>query len=93
MPKQFLHDAVANHKDEVTVDKCASQTTIAKLPIYCHCDNIVIESPFLGDASQVEIILHPVYIVFEYRYTGNYYSLHYSHYNLRGPPSPAAFIV
>ena len=86
-PKLYLHNLIATHKDDIVAGNSSKQTTVAKLPVYCHCDNIVIESPFLPDDAKIEIQQAVAYTPFASCYIDNYNLPHQSYFELRGPPN------
>ena len=45
-PTVLLHNWFANHTDSVKKPDDKNQEQVAAKKFYCHCDNIVAESPF-----------------------------------------------
>lgn len=85
-PKLYLHNIIATHKDEIVADNGSKQTSVGKLPVYCHCVNLVIESPFLPTDSKAEVQKAVVYTPLVSSYCDSYSLPHYSYFKLRGPP-------
>ncbi len=55
MPKKTLHDLLANHQD-LTFNLNDAQTPILHASgFWCHCDNLVVEFPFLSDGLSIEV--------------------------------------
>ncbi len=54
-PKKTLHDFFANHKD-VPVRSSRSKTIqFSQSGFNCHCDDLVVESPFIGSLPSPEL--------------------------------------
>ncbi len=54
-PKQFLHDAIANHKDKLHIAAPGDEQQVNKAGFFCKCDNLVAESPFTDEVQQYSI--------------------------------------
>jgi hypothetical protein len=85
-PKILLHDLIADHKDRPigTIDSKTRQFDASGY--HCHCDDLVVESPFLDDCFSLHIkpIADPgsQYCVSDhlFHFTPRFY------FALRGPP-------
>jgi hypothetical protein len=85
-PKQFLHDAIANHKDKLHIPAPGDEQQVSKTGFFCKCDNLVAESPFTDEVQQYSIAAHrafaeqpPVVLYF-------FHSSPVFFFGLRGPP-------
>ncbi|MEO5685598.1 MAG: hypothetical protein ABIQ88_23325 [Chitinophagaceae bacterium] len=85
-PKKFLHDAIADHKDKITVAAAGGSSAVSHAGFICKCDNLVAESPFTNEAA-VFIFASPR--LFSVSQTIALYHFHSSpifFFELRGPP-------
>lgn len=55
-PKKQLHVLVANHQDTKPIRYLLAKevSQVHKTGIYCHCDQIIVESPFLCATARVD---------------------------------------
>ncbi len=88
-PRLTLHNIVANHKEGRT-DKIlhnSSQDQLSKTTINCLCDNLVAESPFVGDAINDSHTVLSLFHTHQVRLVSFHeFSAQFS-YSLRGPPA------
>jgi hypothetical protein len=87
-PKIMLHDLIADHKDGSYHANDTKTKLFDPSGFHCHCDNLVVESPFMDDGVSLGFIP----LTFHQRMI----SLSANHFHcsvqfnfaLRGPPSP-----
>ena len=86
-PKKTLHDFFANHRDMPS--KCTGDGGMAKITFagfHCHCEDLVVVSPFIETPLSVEMIAcTPGAIRYCMPGTG-YYQAPGLYDELRGPP-------
>lgn len=90
-PKEFLHSWFANHKDfqfagdylQHQKDNIPNVTTSF---FNCHCDNLVVESPYLNDVEENNLGIYSTHIISLHKPFASYFSIPHSHFYLRGPP-------
>ncbi len=46
-PKKYLHDLIADHSDYYGFVHSDSDATISKAGFNCHCDDLVVATPFM----------------------------------------------
>jgi len=85
-PKKFLHDAIANHKDKVTVVSPGGNPQVSHTGFICKCDNLVAESPFTNDVLYFDFAPVPVFSVQQTSALYHFYSSAVFFFKLRGPP-------
>jgi hypothetical protein len=88
-PKIFLHDLIADHKDVSYSGKITQGQSVTKEGIYCHFDHFVAESPFVQTINSSECLVLFSYSPLKEDYKSNFYTTHFTHSTLRGPPSKA----
>ncbi len=92
-PKQFLHDAIANHKDKLHISPSGDERQLSKTGFFCKCDNLVAESPFIDEMPHYCIAAPRPFAV---QASVDLYFFHSSpvfFVGLRGPPCYAALTV
>ena len=87
-PRQLLHDAFANHKDQVAhYAGGATGEELNPSVFFCKCDNLVAESPFTSDISYVSVTSPATivarHVIPSYAYA---YSSQSFFFKRRGPP-------
>lgn len=86
-PKIMLHDLVANHKDRPFTANDSNSKEFDVSGFHCHVDNLVVESPFLGECLAPALIprlVHkPVFSLTTHRF---HFTAHF-YFALRGPPA------
>ena len=86
MPKKTIHDLFAKHKDSTGLVRDSKVDQISWAGFHCNCENLVVESPFIGEQ------IYPAFISFPSsgpRYNDHLTTLccpHHNDLNLRGPP-------
>lgn len=88
-PKKILHDLIANHKDTISKFPSANGKSqhINKATIYCHCEDLVAESPFTDPSVLIEILKPVVFSDQPVLRIFNFHSQHQLFFELRGPPA------
>ena len=85
-PKQFLHDAIANHKDKLRIASTADEHQVSKTGFFCKCDNLVAESPFTDEVQQYSIVSPRAFAVQAPVALYFFHSSPVFFFGLRGPP-------
>lgn len=88
-PKKFLHDLVARHKDTRSKFSSGSHTGVERSIYNCHTEDLVVESPFIEEASPA---IPPAPAVVNETFTqltDRLYAFFPISVSLRGPPSIA----
>jgi hypothetical protein len=85
-PKKYLHDLVADHEDFYS---CYSgdETTVSTAGFNCHCDDLVVSTPFVKTVFESALSPAPVHKAFP---SSTYHFFFYSTSSAkdsRGPPS------
>jgi hypothetical protein len=86
MPKKTLHDWFANHRDiSFSPDDSQSPSYLVS-GYWCHCENLVVEFPFVSDYAAVEIAARLSFPVVHSSPSACFYAAHHFYSELRGPP-------
>lgn len=86
-PTIFFHNLFANHIDISTIVNNNKQKQLSKIHFYCHCNDIVAESPFL--ITPPTLVPTPE-SVFYFQHTEteiHFFSTNPTTLFLRGPPA------
>ena len=86
-PKILLHDLVADHKDSPRSHNNSKEQQFSKKGFNCNCDNLVVESPFLINYTEIDITTTQKFSEQQVEYTNDFHSLDYFYFELRGPPA------
>ena len=86
-PKKFLHDAIANHTDKITVVSPGDNPQLSNTGFICKCDNLVAESPFTNEILYFDFVPVPVFSVQQTLPLYHFYSSAVFFFELRGPPA------
>ncbi|MEO5591862.1 MAG: hypothetical protein ABIR15_23205 [Chitinophagaceae bacterium] len=85
-PKRFLHDAIANHTDKITVVFPGDNPQLSNTGFICKCDNLVAESPFTDEAPHFDFVPAQLFSVQQASALYYVYSSAVFFFELRGPP-------
>jgi hypothetical protein len=88
-PKKFLHNAIADHKDKVTVAGTGNNSRLSHAGFICKCDNLVAESPFTNEHTYFNFTPAPLFSVQKTIALYYFYSSAVFFFELRGPPANA----
>ena len=88
-PKKFLHDAIANHTDKITVVSPGGNPQLSNTGFICKCDNLVAESPFTDEAPHFDFVPLWFFSIQQSSALYHFYSSPVFFFELRGPPSQA----
>ena len=87
-PKKLLHDLVANHRDKQALSFADNSTSQINRAVFnCHCDNLVVESPFTDDYSPIIFINPAVFAQHKLLPVADFCSARHLLFGLRGPPA------
>jgi len=86
-PKKFLHDAIANHKDKITVLSPGGTLQLSHTGFICKCDNLVAESPFTNELLYFDFAAIRLFSVQPTIPLYHFYSSAVFFFELRGPPA------
>ena len=86
-PRQFLHDAIANHKDKVNFASAGNETQVSNSGFFCKCDSLVAESPFTHDEQQFDFVLPRFFAAQPLPVLYYFHSSPVFFFELRGPPT------
>jgi hypothetical protein len=87
-PKKYLHDLVADHTDYYSFH-ISTEASVGQAGFNCHCDDLVVSTPFIPTAFTTDIslpTLYNEYVVTSFRQFN--LSTQYTK-DLRGPPAIA----
>ncbi|MEJ7912714.1 MAG: hypothetical protein WKF70_06145 [Chitinophagaceae bacterium] len=85
-PKKYLHELVADHKDFYSYHS-GEETTVNTAGFNCHCEELVVSTPFVETSLETALLPTIVYRTFS---TSSYHFFFYSTNSAkdsRGPPS------
>ncbi|HAO45782.1 MAG TPA: hypothetical protein PLZ45_04955 [Ferruginibacter sp.] len=85
-PTILLHNWLADHTDTVKKTGSPEQDHISTKKFYCHCDNIVAESPFTEVDEVIVPIPEKIFSIEQGSKTVQPVSSQHLYFALRGPP-------
>ncbi|MBX3255294.1 MAG: hypothetical protein KF862_14230 [Chitinophagaceae bacterium] len=87
-PKKFLHDLVADHKDDITtVAANDGQDHIDHHGFNCNCDNLVATSPFTENNDIIQFRTPATGIEYASAFSSAVKNPAHNFFSLRGPPA------
>jgi hypothetical protein len=84
-PKIFLHSLIATHKDTFS-NSLDTKTHIEKKGFHCDCDDLVVESPFIPNDVNFNVVIPTLYPQLSAQEINNFSSAFPISFGLRGPP-------
>ncbi|MFT3701283.1 MAG: hypothetical protein QM802_02885 [Agriterribacter sp.] len=90
VPKQFLHDIIADHTDTIACKDDLTTRHIHSAGFYCACDNLVAESAFTNDLPSIELSTPAILTEYTPVFARDYYFIADLFIDLRGPPPVVA---
>lgn len=86
-PTILLHNWIADHNDSVKKTGNNEHDQLSNAKYYCHCDNIVAESPFTGTDEFVLTVPEPLFFINPGVRIATVISFSPAYFPLRGPPA------
>jgi hypothetical protein len=86
-PKKTLHDLFARHKDLSAASADAKNPFYLQSGFRCHCDNLVVESPFVGCVHAQDTPAADFHVILNEPAPEKYCAVVGYYTGLRGPPS------
>jgi hypothetical protein len=86
MPKKYLHDLVADHKDFYSFQS-ADEATVYQTGFNCHCDDVVVSTPFVEASFTFNVAALPCYKAPAFSSYNFYFLNSCSTKDSRGPPA------
>ncbi len=85
-PRKYLHDLIFDHTDSYSSTHSDDATTISQAGFNCHCEDLVVSTPFVNVSLEMHVPAGLHYKAFSPALYSSFFSNTHITKDLRGPP-------